>query len=81
MPRWKALDQSSNWIIKVPPRHDDEQACRVAEASKKIVGEPVPSLVANGLAVRLSSALDWIVHYADVQALTGDLAPDGGVVK
>lgn|SRR5437879_7747368 len=77
----KAFDESANWIVHVPPRHDHQEARRIAKASKEVIREPVPNLVANCLAACLGSALDWIVHDADVQALTGDLALDGGVAK
>ena len=77
----KAFDKSANGIVEVPPGHDHQEAGRVAETSKEIIYEPMPSLVANWLAARLASALDWIIHDAEVQALTGDLAPDGGVIK
>src|SRR5215470_13159542 len=65
----------------MPPGHDHQEACAIAEPSEEVVREPVPNLVANRLAHRLRSALDWIVDDADVQALTGDLALDGGVAK
>ena len=77
----KAFDKSANWIVQVPPSHDHQEACRVAKTSKEVVREPVPNLVASCLVVRLESALDWIVYDADVQPLTGDLAPDGRVAK
>jgi hypothetical protein len=35
----KAPYESANWIVQVPPRHDHQQACRVAEASKEVVRE------------------------------------------
>src|SRR5208337_512879 len=77
----KALDESANRIIKVPPRHDHDQACRVAEPSEEVFRKPMQNLVASCLAGRLGSALDWIIHDSEVQALTGDLASIGGVVK
>src|SRR5437868_11914577 len=77
----KALDESANWIVQVPPGHDYQQACRVAEASEEVVREPPPSLVTHCFVIRLGSALDWIVYNADVQPLAGDLALDGGVAK
>ena len=43
--------------------------------------DPLPKLIANCLAGRLGPALDWIIHESEVQALTGDLAPDSGAVK
>src|SRR5262249_35880132 len=70
----EAFDESANWIVHVPPGHDHQEACAIAEPSEEIVREPVPNLVANRLAHRLRSALDWIVDDADVQTLAGDLA-------
>src|SRR5262249_1398409 len=78
---WKGFDESANLIVQGPPGHDHQEACRVAETRKEDVREPIPSLVANWLSARLDSALDWIIHDANVQALAGDLAPDGGVAK
>jgi len=77
----KALEESANRIIRVPPGHGHNQACQVAEARKEVVRKPMPNLVASGLAVRLRSALDWIIHDSKVQTLTGDLAFDSGVLK
>src|SRR5262249_43833638 len=60
---------------------DHQQARTVGKPRQKVVGEPVPGLVAHRLARGLGAALERIVDHANIKRLAGHSAAYGRVAE